>query len=115
MDYIWIILGIIILAILIYLGFTHLIKNKEFKNTISSTIDLEALIKALGGIENVKEVSSSPSKLTVKLGNEKVDIPAIQNLGASGIVEGNQSLSMIFGKQSPLIAEDLQKKIKERL
>lgn len=109
MDYVWIILGIIILGILIYLGFTHLIKNKEFKNTISSTVDIDALIQALGGQENIQEVSSSPSKLTVKLGNEKVDIPAIQALGASGIVEGNQSLSMIFGKQSPLIAEDLQK------
>ena len=40
-----------------------------------------------------------------------VNIGVIQALGASGIVEGKETLSMIFGKQSALIAQD----IKERM
>ena len=38
-----------------------------------------------------------------------VDIEKIQSLGASGVVEGKDTLAMIFGKQSSLIAEDMKK------
>lgn len=108
-EYIVIFLLIIIAAILLYFGFTHFIKNKDLKGKNASSIDVEGLILALGGKENIKSVRSSPSKLTVNLlENKKADIGKIQSLGASGIVEGKDSLSMIFGKQSPLIEEDLK-------
>lgn len=109
-KYIAIIVMIIIVGILLYYGFINFIKNKGLNNQQKSTIDINLLLEALGGIENIQDVSHSPSKLTVVLTNQSVvDIEKIQSLGASGVVEGKDTLAMIFGKQSALIAEDMKK------
>lgn len=109
-EYVLIFLGVILALMLLYFGFTHFIKNKDLNEKVVSTIDINALLEAIGGKDNLIEVKSSPSKLTVTLKNQKlVKIDMIQKLGASGIVEGNGTLSMIFGKQSALIEQDLQK------
>lgn len=109
-EYVLIFVGIILAALLLYFGFTRFIKNKDLKQNIVSTIDVVSLIEALGGKDNIVDVKSSPSKLTVSLkSHENIQVEKIQALGASGIVEGNQNLSMIFGKQSALIEEDIRK------
>ncbi|WP_028044579.1 hypothetical protein [Candidatus Stoquefichus massiliensis] len=109
-EYVLIFIGIALAIILLYYGFTRFIKNKDLKQDVVSTIDVSALIKALGGKENIVDVKSSPSKLTVILKSHTgLDIEMIQSMGASGIVEGKENLSMIFGKQSALIAEDLKR------
>lgn len=112
-KYIAIIIMIIIVGVLLYYGFINFIKNKGLKNQPSqSSIDIEVLLKALGGVKNIQEVTHSPSKLTVILTDQSLaDIGTIQNLGASGVVEGKETLSMIFGKQSALIAEDIKKRM----
>lgn len=108
-EYVLIALGIIVAVILLYYGFTQFIKRKNLSQTNVSTIDIEKLIKALGNKENIVDVRSTPSKLTVTIVNhEIVDVESIKNLGASGIVEGKDTISMIFGKQSPYIEEDLR-------
>lgn len=109
-EYVLIFIGIVLAVLLLYIGFTRFIKNKDLKQNITSTIDIQLLISALGGQENITDVKSSPSKLTVALkDNNVVEVTKIQQLGASGIVEGKGTLSMIFGKQSPLIEEDLKR------
>lgn len=112
-KYIAIAIMILIIAVLLYYGFIHFIKNKNLKNgQTESSIDIDKFLEALGGIDNISDVSHSPSKVTVILKNQSVvNIGVIQALGASGIVEGKETLSMIFGKQSALIAQD----IKERM
>lgn len=108
-QYVLIAIGIILAVFLLYFGFTHLIKNKDLSQKVSSTIDVQTLIQALGGRDNITDVSSSPSKLTVGIRDHHlIRVDDIKELGASGIVEGNGRLSMIFGKQSPLIEEDLK-------
>lgn len=109
-EYIAIIIMIIVALGLLYYGYNMFIKNKTLKqSTKASSIDVNALIEALGGIKNIQDVSFSPSKLTVVLDNQSnIDIATIQGLGASGIVEGKNTLSMIFGKESEHIAHDLK-------
>lgn len=110
-KYIAIMIMIVIVGVLLYYGFVNFIKNKGLKNQLSeSSIDIDKLVSALGGIKNIQDVTHSPSKLTVILIDQSVvDIGTIQNLGASGVVEGKDTLSMIFGKQSVLIAEDIKR------
>jgi phosphotransferase system IIB component len=110
-EYIAIIVMVVIVGILLYYGFIHFIKNKTLKpENIESSFDIDLLVKALGGVGNIQDVSSSPSKLTVILADQSlIKVSSIQDLGASGIVEGKNTLSMIFGKQSPSIAEELKK------
>lgn len=108
-QYVLIVIGVILAAFLLYYGFTRFIKNKNLSPKIVSTIDIEALVKALGGRSNIRDVKSSPSKLTVTIQDHQlIHIDDIQQLGASGIVEGKETITMIFGKQSPLIEEDLR-------
>ncbi|MEG0366711.1 MAG: hypothetical protein RR585_07735 [Coprobacillus sp.] len=112
-EYVLIVVGIILAILLLYLGYTHFLKNKDLNQDTVSGMDIDSLLTALGGVDNLVKVTSSPSKLTVSLKDHQVvDIKMIQSLGASGIVEGKESLSMIFGKQSSLIEEDLKKYIK---
>lgn len=109
-EYVLIFIGIALAAILLYYGFTRFIKNKDLNHDVVSTINVSALLNALGGKDNIVDVKSSPSKLTVTLkSHDGVNIETIQSLGASGIVEGKENLSMIFGKQSALIAEDIKR------
>lgn len=113
MDYRYIlaIIAIIGALVLLYWGFARFIRNKSFKQDIVSTIDLDALVMALGGQENITHVTSSPSKVTLTISNHDiVKLDKIKELGASGIVQGKETISCIFGKQSPLIEQDLHNK-----
>lgn len=109
-EYILIFAIIVIAAILLYVGFIHLIKNKNLNHTQThSSLDIDMLVQALGGQTNIREVRNTASKVTVVLTDFKqTHIEDIKSLGASGIVEGQESLSMIFGKQSENIAKDLK-------
>ena len=108
--YIAIVLMMIVAAGLIYYGYSVFIKNKRLPNDRESTIDIDALIDALGGIDNIVGVDHSASKVSVELKDYTVvNIEKIQSLGASGIVEGQKAIAMIFGKQSVLIANDIMK------
>lgn len=111
-EYVLICIAIIVAVLLLYLGYTHFLKNRNLNQESVSNIDIKTLLTAIGGVENIIQVVSSPSKLTVNLKDHSVvNIEMIQSLGASGIVEGKKSLSMIFGKQSSLIEEDLKKQM----
>ncbi len=104
------IIAVIVALCLIYFGYNAFIKNKGSKNkAFKSNIDVIALLEALGGKENISDVTSSPSKLTVTLKDHSLlQIDTIKALGSSGIVQGRENLSMIFGKESSLIAEDIK-------
>lgn len=110
-EYIAIVIMLIVAGILLYYGFISFIKNKSLNHdSEDSVIDIHALAQALGGIDNIKDITHTASKVSVKLHDQSsIDVKTIQSLGASGIVEGKETLSMIFGKQSSLIAKDLQK------
>ena len=108
----YIVIALMIIALgLLYYGYNTFIKNKDLKNeTFKSGIDVKALLEALGGKENITGLTSSPSKVTVTLKDHSlINVEIIKTLGASGIVQGKENLSMIFGKQSALIAEDIKK------
>ena len=95
-QYVLIAIAIALVLLLLYFGFTRFIKNKNINPKVVSTVDIQ-------------EVKSSPSKLTVLIHDHQLlNIDEIKRLGASGIVEGKESIAMIFGKQSPLIEEDLK-------
>ena len=108
-EYIVIVVMMIVAACLLYYGYNTFIKNKDLKNkAFKSGIDVNALLEALGGKDNIIEITSSPSKLTVKLKDHAlVQVEPIKVLGSTGIVQGKETISMIFGRQSSLIAEDL--------
>ncbi len=105
-------IGIAVVAVVCFIVFINMMKNKTIAPKIKSTVNIDSLIEALGSVNNIIDVKSTQSKVTVTIKeNDKVNFDQIKALGASGIVAGKDSVAMIFGKESPLIEEDLKHKI----
>lgn len=103
---------IIAAAVILLLVIIFIVRKNKKKNQSNCPIDLDILIKALGGKNNITKVESSPSTLKVKLNDDKnIDIDSIKSLGASGIVQGTKQLTMIFGKASRDIEFELTKRL----
>ena len=89
-KYIVIVILLIIVAIAIIRS-----KKKDFE------LDANKLIKYLGGKENVVSYEVNKSRFIVTLNDvSKADKDAIQKLGAKGIVEIDNQLKIIFGKDA---------------
>ena len=102
----------LIVAILVVAAIGYYITQGKKKKETACPIDIEALIHALGGKDNIESSESTPSKLKVYVVEEnKIAPEAIKGLGASGIVIGKKSITMIFGKAS----SDIENALNERL
>lgn len=103
----------IIAAIVVVLVIVVMMTRKKKTSKEECPIDADLLIKALGGKDNITALEASPSKLKATLKQDKdLDIETIKTLGASGIVAGHLTLTMIFGKASSVICETVLEKIK---
>lgn len=99
---------LIILAILVLIS---LIVIKINKKDFSS--DINKLLKYLGGKENIINAECNMSRFKVILKDTSiVDKPAIQKLGAKGIVETENQLKIIFGKDAKQLKEYIKEIIK---
>lgn len=107
--------GILAIVILFFVVRFYL-KNKKATKKVykKSGVDLKALILALGGYHNILEISSTMSKVTVVLKETNgINIEDIKKLGATGIVQNQNKVSMIFGKVSETLEEELKLAIKD--
>ena len=107
--------GILAIVILFFVVRFYL-KNKKATKKVykKSGVDLKALILALGGHHNILETSSTMSKVTVVLKETNgINIEDIKKLGATRIVQNQNKVSMIFGKVSETLEEELKQAIKD--
>ena len=87
--------GIIILALLIISLIVIKLMKKDF------SVEANKLIGYLGGKDNIINAECNMSRFKVILKDiSKVDKDAIQKLGAKGIVEIDNQLKIIFGKDA---------------
>lgn len=110
------IVGGILALVVIFLIVRFYLKNKKATKKVykKSGVDIKKLILALGGHHNILEVSSTMSKVTVVLKETNgINIDEIKSLGATGIVQNQNKISMIFGKVSETLEEELKQSIKE--
>ena len=74
-------------------------------------IDLEALIHALGGIDNIKESQSQGSKVRFFVENDDlVKVNVLKELGASGVIQATGKVTVILGKFSDEISRIVNEK-----
>ena len=73
-------------------------------------LEMNKLIDALGGYDNIIETELNLSRFIVTLKDiTKVDKPAIQKMGAKGIVEIDNQLKIVLDRE----AKQLKKYIRE--
>ena len=99
---------LIIIAVLVLIAIIVIkINKKDF------SIEINKLIQYLGGKGNILDVEINMSRLKVKLKDvKKVDKDGITKLGATGIVEVDDQLKIIFGPNSKALKKymvDLKK------
>ena len=76
-----------------------------------TAIDLEALIHALGGIDNIKESQSQGSKVRFFVENDDlVKVNVLKELGASGVIQATGKVTVILGKFSDEISRIVNEK-----
>lgn len=98
-------------VILIILIIISLIVIKLNKKDFSSEVN--KLIKYLGGKENIINAECNMSRFKVILKDVSlVDKASIQKLGAKGIVEIDNQLKIIFGKDAKQLKEYIKDIIK---
>ena len=97
----------IILVVLLIISLVFIkLRQKNFGNEINK------LLKMLGGKENIINAECNMSRFKVILKDvSKVDKEGTQRLGAKGIVEIDNQLKIVFGKN----AKTLKKYIKDIL
>jgi phosphotransferase system IIB component len=99
---------VIILAILIIIALVVIkVNQKDFSSEVNK------LVKYLGGKDNIINAECNMSRFKVILKDITiVDKPAIQKLGAKGIVEIDNQLKIIFGKDAKQLKECIKDIIK---
>ncbi|MDQ0412293.1 PTS transporter subunit EIIC [Mesobacillus stamsii] len=84
-----------------------------YKETVASTTSDkgDAIVAALGGSENIKEVENCFTRLRLVLGSiDKIDEAAIKATGAAGIVKINENnLQVVYGPQVEKIALEVKR------
>jgi len=89
---------IIILVLIIIVLIVRKLMKKDF------SVEANKLIGYLGGKDNIMNAECNMSRFKVILKDvTKVDKDAIQKLGAKGIVEIDNQLKIIFGKDARML------------
>ena len=112
-DYFIYILIAVALIVLVWFIFARGLKNKKPKEVTLKDIpiDLEALINAFGGIDNIKETEAQGSKIRVFVENDDlVKVNVLKELGASGIIQSTGKVTVILGKFSSEISKIINDK-----
>ena len=106
-DYFIYILIAVVLIVLVWFIFAKGLKNKKPKEVTLKDIpiDLEALINAFGGIDNIRETEAQGSKIRGFVENDDlVKVNVLKELGASGIIQSTGKVTVILGKFSSEIS-----------
>ena len=104
-DYFIYILIAVVLIVLVWFIFAKGLKNKKPKEVTLKDIpiDLEALINAFGGIDNIRETQGSKIRVFVE-NDDLVKVNVLKELGASGIIQSTGKVTVILGKFSSEIS-----------
>ena len=112
-DYFIYVLIAIIVIVGVWFIFAKVLKNKKPKEVTLKDIpiDLEALIHALGGIDNIKESQRQVSKVRFFVENDDlVKVNVLKELGASGVIQATGKVTVILGKFSDEISRIVNEK-----
>lgn len=107
-DYFIYIIIALVVIFAIWFIFAKVLKNKKPKEITLKDIpvDIDALINALGGKENIKESVANGSKITFFVEKDDIiKVNTLKELGASGIIQSTGKITIIMGKFSEEISK----------
>lgn len=108
----FVILGVVVLGVM---GFIFYLKHAQTKpkKVSQSGLDMSRCLKASGGRDNLVSLQATGSKLTLHVKKvEAVSQEEWKQLGATGIVVSGQKVTVILGKISEAVANELTQALK---
>ena len=85
-------------------------KSAKTENTSTYQVDVTEILNALGGEENIEQVTACITRLRVALKDlAKVDSKALKKLGAADAVKVGSTIQAIFGTKSAEYAQELNR------
>ena len=86
----------------------------KHKNKIRASEEFPELLEALGGADNISNVSLNGSRISLVFDNKKsLDKELIKENGVETIVVSNKKMTLVIGKQAPEIYKYLSEIKKE--
>ncbi len=113
-NYAWIICVAVVVIILLTILIVFVFKNKKSKKPkkIVSTASADEWVEALGGIDNIVEVSSMGSRLSIKIKDrELINRDALTNLGVTSIVLMSDKVTLVTNLDNQKIEENLKNRL----
>ena len=106
-TWIYIIIGIIAVAVIAIVVLKN--ANTKPRKVTKSNVNLDKLFVAIGGKENFISCLANGSKVTFELKDIKaISQDGLKALGASGIVASKNKITVIFGKSSESLVNEIK-------
>ena len=108
-NYAWILCLVVVALIVLTIVIVFLIKGKNRGNKKSPIAPPDGWLNALGGKENIIDITATGSRLVVRLANTNlVDRNALTNLGVSSIVQMSGKLTLVTNLDNQKIVENIK-------
>lgn len=107
-DYIiYIVIALAVLAAIWFIVVKYLKNRKPQEAKIKDIpVDIDKMIVALGGKDNIKESVARGSKITFFVEKDDlIDVACLKELKASGIIQSTGKITVIMGKYSEEISK----------
>lgn len=104
---------LIIVSAIFLLSIIVLVVVIKRKNKIKESLEFPELLEALGGIENISNISLNGSRISMNFESKKsVNKEQIKENGVETIVLSNKKITLVIGKKAPVIYKYLQSNAK---
>ena len=92
---------------------TILVVTVRKRTKLKESLEFPELLEALGGADNISNVSLNGSRISLNFDSKKVvDKEQIKENGVETIVVANKKITLVIGKKAPIIYKYLLQNIK---
>lgn len=85
-------------------------KNTELTLNTIGLPDINALANALGGTDNITNVSATISTITFQVtAMEKIDLDQLKKISIKGVIKSNDNVTLLIGDCAMMLKEEILK------
>ncbi len=116
-NYAWALCVAVVVIILVTILVIFVVKNRKApkKKRVESKASANEWIDALGGKDNILDVYSMGSRLSIKLADvNKVNRDSLTNLGVSNVVQMSDKITLVTNLDNEKVVERIKQEIEQK-
>ena len=109
-NYAWVLCLVVVVVILLTILIIYIIKRpKDGKSKKKAPIDSNEWITALGGLDNILEISATGSRLSIKAKDASlINQDALKELGVSNVIKMSEKIVLVTELDNQKIVENIR-------